>query len=522
MLKKFLVLLLLGLHGSCILKSPQNNSGKNASPDIPATKTEYADAKLLNSKAEGYLGLWYMNGKLDNEYQFKYSGGLGTYCAKHNPFAVYSEEAQKTFFCFGGTTEDTHLSNDLTAKGKDAARLPGVLLHMIGYYDHRTGMLSRPTILLDKYTCDTHDNPVISLDDHGHIWIFSTAHGTLRNAYIHKSRKPFNIDEFVRVKATRLKDGVKVPMDNFSYMQTWFVKGEGFISFFTSYMKNDRGMGQRTINFMSSKDGAGWSEWTHIAGIGEGHYQISAYDKGKAASAFNYHPLLKNGKGGLNYRTNLYYVETDDLGKTWRSAAGTPVDLPLTETDNPALVRNYEKEGLLVYMKDISFDQSGRPVILYVTSKGYMPGPENGPRTWRIARRTGSDWVFRNVTNSDNNYDMGSLYLDEDVWRIIAPTGQGPQAYNPGGEMVMWESRDKGKNWEKGKQLTMSSQQNHTYARRPVDAHPDFYALWADGHGRKPSESRLYFATRDGRVYQMTSSMKNNMEAPVLVKTEPD
>ena len=117
---------------------------------------------------------------------------------------------------------------------------------------------------------------------------------------------------------------------------------------------------------------------------------------------------------------------------------------------------------------------------------------------------------------------MGSLYLDEDVWRIIAPTGQGPQAYNPGGEMVMWESRDKGNNWEKGKQLTMSSQQNHTYARRPVDAHPDFYALWADGHGRKPSESRLYFATRDGRVYQMPSSMKNNMEAPVLVKTEPD
>ena len=38
------------------------------------------------------------------EYGDKYSGGLGTYTAKHHPLAIYSEEANKTFFVYGGTT----------------------------------------------------------------------------------------------------------------------------------------------------------------------------------------------------------------------------------------------------------------------------------------------------------------------------------------------------------------------------------------------------------------------------------
>lgn len=517
MLKKTLILLLLS---SCTSSSADKDGGEASSEGALALETKYPDAELLNRKGDGYLGLWYMNGKLDNEYQFKYSGGLGTYCAKHNPFAIYSEKARKTFFCFGGTTEGSHLRNDLTAKGKDAARLPGVLLHMVAYYDHLTGKVSRPTILLDKYTCDTHDNPIISMDDRGYIWVFSTAHGTLRNSYIHKSEEPYSIDKFVRVGATRLKDGVRVPMDNFSYMQTWSVGGEGFVSFFTSYMKNDLGMGQRTINFMSSKDGADWSKWTRIAAIGEGHYQISAQRNGKAGSAFNYHPPVINGKGGLNYRTNLYYVETADFGKTWKSADGTPLDLPLARPDNAALIHNYEEEGLLVYMKDIDFDQDGNPVILHVTSKGHVSGPESGPRTWCIARWTGSEWVISEITTSDNNYDMGSLYLNDGVWHIIAPTGRGPQAYNPGGEMIMWESQDKGQTWKKKKHLTSGSQYNHTYARRPVGVHPDFYALWADGHGREPSESRLYFANVNGDVYQLPKSMKGDTEPPVAVKVE--
>jgi hypothetical protein len=60
---------------------------------------------------------------------------------------------------------------------------------------------------------------------------------------------------------------------------------------------------------------------------------------------------------------------------------------------------------------------------------------------------------------------------------------------------------------------------NHTYARRPVDAHPNFYAFWADGHGRQPSESRLYFCDKTGRrVFRLPPVMKNDFEKPIPVE----
>jgi len=445
---------------------------------------------VVTTRDDGYRGIWYMNQSTGDEYVYKYSGGLGTYCAKHAPFAVYCDKVKKTFFCYGGTTRASNTR----------------LLHMVSYYDHRTQMVPRPTILLDKGTGDAHDNPVISVDDEGYIWIFSTAHGTGRPAYIHKSTKPYEIDSFERIAAT--KDGGEA-MDNFSYMQVWHVPSAGFVCFFTHYGNP----AARTSFLMTSPDGVEW-KWTRLAAMHQGHYQISAVSETKAACAFNFHP---NGRG-LNYRTNLYYMETSatpEFGRTWRAADKTTLTLPLTDPDNPALVHDYETEGLNVYLKDIRFDQRGAPAILFVTSRGWESGPKNDPRTWRVARWTREGWDIRTVTTSDNNYDMGSLYLESDTtWRIIGPTETGPQEYNTGGEMATWLSRDAGQTWTKVKTLTRNSERNHTYARRPVNAHPDFYALWADGHGRKVSESNLYFCDKKGTVWSLPRQMEDNIARP--------
>jgi hypothetical protein len=143
-------------------------------------------------------------------------------------------------------------------------------------------------------------------------------------------------------------------------------------------------------------------------------------------------------------------------------------------------------------------------------SKGPNPGPEHGPRIWFTARWTGTSWERRPFTESDHNYDHGSLYVEvSGTWRIIAPTDPGPQPHATGGEMVMWTSDDEGKTWKRIKQLTRDSKMNHTYARRPLDAHAAFYALWADGDPLKPSESRLYFTNRDGsHVWRLPVEMK--------------
>jgi len=271
---------------------------------------------------------------------------------------------------------------------------------------------------------------------------------------------------------------------------------------------------------MSSPNGVKWSKWIRLAAIDEGHYQVSGVSKEKAGTAFNFHPVGK----GLNWRTNLYYIESTDFGETWQTVDGKKLTLPLREVKNPALVHDYQAEGLNVYLKDIRFDRRGMPVMLFLTSKGYESGPRNDPRTWTTARWTGKKWEIRPAMRSDNNYDMGSLYIEGDgTWRIIAPTQTGPQPYNTGGEMVMWTSKDLGKTWQKAKQLTKDSDRNHTYARHPVNAHPDFYALWADGHGRKPSESTLYFCDKKGNVRSLPREMKGDFARPRIVeqKVEP-
>jgi hypothetical protein len=247
--------------------------------------------------------------------------------------------------------------------------------------------------------------------------------------------------------------------------------------------------------------------------VGQGHYQISNRNGARVATAFNYHPQ----KGGLNARTNLYYLETADMGATWRTASGDVVTTPITSKHNAALVHDYEAEQKLVYLKDLNFDASGRPVILYLISNGYAPGPTAGLREWCTARWTGREWQRRPFTTSDHNYDYGPLSIEGDEWRIIAPTEPGPQPWTTGGEMVLWTSRNQGATWSKAKQLTRDSTLNHTYARRPVDAHPQFSALWADGNPLEPSESRLYFTNRAGsRVWQLPAKMDSEFAEPAI------
>jgi hypothetical protein len=187
----------------------------------------------------------------------------------------------------------------------------------------------------------------------------------------------------------------------------------------------------------------------------------------------------------------------------------------LMEPDNDALVYDYRAEGRNVYLKDLAFDSAQRPVILYLTSGGWESGPQNDPRIWQTARWTGTKWDINGSIQSDNNYDTGSLYVErDDLWRIIGPTQRGPQKYNTGGEVAMWTSSDQGKTWSMVKQLTRDSPLNHTYCRKPVDAHPDFYALWADGHGRQPSTSHLYFCDKEGKVRMLPPRMEEEFTRP--------
>lgn len=446
----------------------------------------YAQRKDSNIKIDGYKGIWFTLGQF-SDYGDKYSGGLGTYTAKHSPLAIYAKEVDKTFFVYGGTT----------------GPYDRYLLCMIGSFDHRTGKVSKPRVVFDKNSVDDpHDNPSLAIDDDGYLWVFVSGRGKTRPGFKYRSDQPYSIASFSLVTEEEM-----------TYPQPKYVSGKGFLNLFTKYT------GVRELYFETSIDGRTWSDDQALASIKRsgdtrsGHYQMSGQWGNKVGFFCNWHP-----NGNVDLRTNLYYMETVDMGKTWKTIDGQTLDLPIRELSSPTLVRDFFSLGENVYLKDMDYDSQGRPIGLFVHGKGHQPGPLNGPRTWSVVYWNGQDWETHHITTSDHNYDMGSLWISDDEWMVVGPTENTPQQWGGGGEIVMWKSKNKGQSWQRVKQVTKNSQRNHNYVRRVVNGQSPFMYFWADGNPNHMTESLLYFGDKDGKVWQLPYDMHKDEQTPVSVK----
>ena len=217
-----------------------------------------------------------------------------------------------------------------------------------------------------------------------------------------------------------------------TYPQPRSIPGDGFLYLLTKYTKG------RELYWSTSVDGKNWNPDQKLAGMG-GHYQVTNLHGNKLVSVFNYHP-----GGNVDKRTNIYAVQTGDMGKTWKTIDGKSFEPPLSDPHNVALIRDFEAEKKLVYINDLNFDSEGNPVILAIISNDFRPGPGGDPREWMIIHWKNGKWNFHKVCESTHNYDMGSLYIEKNCWRIIGPTEAGPQRYGTGGEIAMWISRNEG------------------------------------------------------------------------------
>lgn len=433
------------------------------------------------SRAAGYRGIWFTLGQ-KSEYGDKYSGGLGTYTANHNPMAVYAPAVDKTFFVYGGSPTGERQ-----------------LQCMIGSFDHKSGRLSRPVVVHDKKPVnDPHDNPSLNIAPDGHLWVFVSGRANARPGFIYRSTAPYDTFRWELIAQKTI-----------TYPQPWHIPGRGFLHLFTRYTKG------RELYWETSADGRNWSATRKLAGMG-GHYQTSGAHRNKVATFFNYHP-----GGNVDKRTNLYYAQTTDFGETWTTAGGQPLALPLSDVKNPALVIDYAAQGRLMYTCDVNFDAAGHPILLYVLSKDHKPGPQGGAREWTVTHWSGTNWNTSTITTSDHNYDMGSLYVRPGEWLVIAPSDIGPQKWGTGGDMVLWASKDHGQTWTRRQTITSQSEFNHSYARRPLQARDPFFAFWADGHPDRLSPSRLYFTDSTGRnVWRLPYTFPEGADAmePEMVK----
>ena len=440
---------------------------------------------LTGTEAEGYRGIWFTIGQARSGFGPKYSGGLGTYTMKHIPVAVYAAEADKTFFVYGGTPSEERK----------------YLLCMVGCYDHKTGMLRRPVVVYDKGVAgvgDPHDDPTIQLDKEGYVWVFVAGRANKRPGIRYRSTKPYDISEFEYVNESIM-----------AYPQVHYHPEKGFFLFFTRYD------GVRRLFYQSSTDGIRWTDYRQIASIideGEtksGHYQFTNLCGDKLMCCFNRHI-----NGNVDTRTNIYYIQSEDWGRTWTTADGRRVTLPVTRRNDISLIRDFQSERRNCYIKDINFGPDGQPVILYLTSDNHLTGPEGGVRKWQTVHWNGTEWVYSDITTSTHCYDSGSLWIEEGVWTVIAPTDAGPQYWGAGGEIVVWRSFDEGGSWLRAQTLTANSTYNHTYVRRPLGAAEGFYAFWADGSPDARTASRLYFCTAAGGVFRMPYDMTDEWAAP--------
>jgi hypothetical protein len=435
-------------------------------------------------KVDGYRGIWFALG-WKFEYGDKYSGGLGTYTANHQPVAIHAAAVRKTFFVYGGTPSS------------DSRQL----LIMASYYDHARHLLPKPTVVhVDQGVDDPHDNASLQIDATGHLWIFKSGRNTTRPGVIYRSERPYSTEAFQRISSSV-----------FTYPQVWYDATRGFMLLHTQYTRG------RELYWRTSADGVAWSETRKLAGF-DGHYQVSGYGHGKLATFFNWHPAGDNDR-----RTNIYYAQSTDFGETWTTADGKVLELPLATADNGALIANLQAEGGFMYTCDLNFDREGRPILLMIVGRAGEPGPKGDPREWTLYHWSGRAWEKRVITHSDHNYDMGSLHVHGDQWRVTGPMAVGPQRHATGGEMVQWISDDAGRTWRQEHQLTRASAFNHSYARRALTPEDPFFTFWADGHAGALSASTLYFANSSGsRVWRLPYNMTADFAPPIEVTLTPE
>ncbi len=490
--------------------------------------------------ADGYRGIWH--GQVQDGlpgHRYKYSGGLGTYPQQHSPIAIHRPQSNKTYFVFGAAAGDVL---------QDPAH--NTLQLHIGQFDHTTGRLSRPRILLDRREAwqrtDTHENPTLAIDDEGHLYVAINTHGpaTLNSrhgqsgaaSFIYRSVEPDAIDRFEQIVGDipLTEEDRGTGGTNFSYANPWWLKGQGLLLLHVKY----RSWHERTLAWLSGRmdgqapGGFRWTPRRTLSDVEQGHYAISyrTPDGAGVGVALNFHPNQKVGlsdKDGLDSRTNLYFLQRTGLDQPWTTILGQPFDDTPTTREQlaPALVQDYLARGQLVYLKELRYDTAGLPVIVYLTSRDYRPGVDGSKRMFHTARWDGSRWIIHDIAPADHNYDHGTLLIEsagndprQETWRFLAPLGPGPQPGQTGGEMWMLISHDRGRNWATAHRYADLSPFNHTYARPVLDAHHNFAVLWADGHANQPSASHPYFTNRDGSsVWRLPYRMTGDEANPELI-----
>ena len=353
----------------------------------------------------------------------------------------------------------------------------------------------RPSSTTSRASNDPHDNPSLCIDPQGLYWVFVERPGaSAAGLHLPQHASPTASTQFELICEREI-----------TYPQPRWIEGQGFLHLFTKYTQRPRTLLEHQPRRQDLD--AGPEVRRHRAGI--------TRPATSAATACSPPSTCTPAATSTSEP-----ISTSSRPTTWaalgETSAGERSKCRLVEPDEPrpgARLPGREAAGLHPRPGPRSPRPAGdplhhRPPVSSPARKAIRAG---GPL--RIGRATAGS--IAEVTRANHNYSTGSLYIEDGQWRIIGPTERGPQPIGAGGEVAIWASTDEGKTWAKERDVTRDSPMNHNYVRRPVNAHPDFYAFWADGNPDKFSPSRLYFTNRAGdKVWQLPYDMQSDFARP--------
>jgi len=290
---------------ACLFILPAcHNPNKVTEPELPVMELSDLNQSSTWYEIKQYYGV-------NNDIP-KYSGGFGTYTAKHTPIAIHHN----------GITYYTYSDNS-----------DGVLRI---YVSNETETVEIHQAVLG----DPHSNATISIDKDGFIWVHVSARGAKEIGAIYKSVSRGTL-EFELIEETWQ-----------AYPQPWRTDF-GQVTLYSLYERPvKKALRQLYVR----------TDQCEKQLVKEGHYQVSIFKHGKLHTFYNYHP-----DGNVDNRVNIYYMYSIN-GCDWFNQSDEPLTLPLEGDDPRTLIYSSSRN---IYLKDIDVD--GKPLLLYVESDSHDP-----------------------------------------------------------------------------------------------------------------------------------------------------
>jgi hypothetical protein len=395
----------------------------------------------------------------------------------HAPQAFYDARTNRTYFVYR------------SGWPCDAERAGRCGIY-IGWFDHNEGRVRRARQIYAQTIKKVDAGPALVPDGQGYVWVF-VGSDRRNEAVVLKSAAPHDL--------TRFEEQARL---SFADAQPWYKKGEGFV-LLCSINKDGRWLPAVT----AAQDGVTWSEPRILADLGPRHRFVSGRHKDKLGLVFN---------ASLNERhpdlyTDLYYVESRDWGRSWHGADGQKIELPIRDADHFSLMRDYRSMKRITSIKDLNFDRMGNPTVLYMST--FAPGikARRLRKTWYTARWF-RQWYMTGLIMSDHIEDSGCLLIDERMnWTLPATTDPGLRPNVPGGDVVMWLSRDQGRSWYR-KTLTEG---RHCWSLvRPRRSNAELAFLWLGAELDDFNGASVYYSDESGQVRALPRAIPGDDAPP--------